>query len=240
VTVQYDGNDGFGFDVSPDRVELHPTLKFISDFANKFGEKVPPSVQLLRDEAGRPSGVSASFLTTVPRLPPMGTFKVGPFDVASGLGLSQEGGEFVVTSLFSLGTRAKPVFVEVNKLGGGFFVEARLRYPTKSGNPVVNASLGLTLGSMESLDIGGVARGSYAILFYAYVHVNGSNGSSFVVGILVSGSARILGVASASVTLQLEARNEGGNMKGHGSLDVEIEICWCYTLRVHQQVEHKL
>lgn len=41
VAIQYEGDAGFSFDVSPDRVELHPSLKFISDFANAFGEKVP-------------------------------------------------------------------------------------------------------------------------------------------------------------------------------------------------------
>lgn len=173
----------------------------------------------------------------------MGTFKIGPFDIASGLGLRIEpGGAFVVSSHFSLGTRAKPVFVEVNKLGGGFFIETEIQYPS-GGSPRLRANLGLTLGSQESFTLGGVARGSYALLFFAYISVTGTDGTSFVVGVLISGSARILGIASASVTLLLEVRQDsgkGGGVKGRGSLDVEIEICWCFTLRVHQQVERTL
>jgi hypothetical protein len=239
VTIEFDGESGFKFDVSPDKVELNPSLKFISDIAKQFADSIPPNIQVFKDVNGRPTGLSASFLTSMPTLPPIGTFKIGPFDIANSFGLSTASGEFVISTAFSLGTRSKPVFVEVNKLGGGFYIESRVKFPANKA-PEYSASLGLTLGSQESFDLAGVARGSYSLLLYAYLEITNASASRFAVGIIIAGSARILGIANASVTLVLEARQSGSKMEGHGTLDVEIEICWCYSVSVHEQVTHQL
>ena len=240
VNVHFDGNAGFRLDVSLDKVEFDPSIKFISDIANQFGEKIPPNIKVERDENGMPAGLTASFLTSVPQLPPLGTLKIGPFDIATGLGLRSRNGKFEILTNFSLGTRTKPVFVEVNKLGGGFFIECRVLYPP-DGEAELTAYLGFAVGSLETINFAGIARGSYTLLLYAYLSANARNGTSLAVGLTIAGSARILGMANASVTMLLEARQEaGGDMKGYGRLDVEIEICWCYTLRVHEAVEHKL
>jgi hypothetical protein len=237
VSVNYDGNNGFTFDVNPSNIRLHPTLQFISDVANQFGEKIPPNVQILRDDRGMPSGVSASFFTPVRDLPPTPPVKIGPFDIASGLALGiRQQGRFEISAHCGLGSREKPVYVEVNKLGGGFFVQARATY--EDGRIVPTASLGLALGSQESFNLAGVARGSYSIFFFAYLSVSSAQGgASFAVGVSINGSARILGIANASVSLLLEVVREGGGAtRAHGELDVSIEICWCYTLHVNQQV----
>ena len=59
-------------------------------------------------------------------------------------------------------------------------------------------------------------------------------------GFSLSGSARILGIANASVLLLLEAEHSGGSTKGHGVLDVKIDICWCYTLKVRREVDQPI
>ena len=240
VNVHFDGNAGFRLDVSLDKVEFDPSIKFVSDIANQFGEKIPPNIKVERDENGMPAGLTASFLTSVPQLPPLGTLKIGPFDIATGLGLRSKNGKFEILTNFSLGTRTKPVFVEVNKLGGGFFIQCSVLYPP-DGKAELTAYLGFAVGSLETINFAGIARGSYTLLLYAYLSANAKNGTSLAVGLTIAGSARILGMANASVSMLLEARQEaGGDMKGYGRLDVEIEICWCYTLRVHEAVEHKL
>ena len=66
------------------------------------------------------------------------------------------------------------------------------------------------------------------------------NGGSFRAGLQVAGNARILGTANASVLLLLEAVHDGGKTEGRGVLDVSIEICWCYTLHVRKDVNHKI
>jgi hypothetical protein len=37
-------------------------------------------------------------------------------------------------------------------------------------------------------------------------------------------------VANASILLLLEAVHSNSEIKNHGTLDVKVDICWCYTL----------
>lgn len=93
---------------------------------------------------------------------------------------------------------------------------------------------------MRAFTLAGVARGSYALLLFAYAEID-DTGGSLRAGLSITGSARILGVANASLALLLEVEHHtGGGTTARGSLHVEIEICWCYTLRVHAAAEHKL
>ena len=102
----------------------------------------------------------------------------------------------------------------------------------------------MAVGSTRSLSLGGVAQGSYAVLLFAYatyeIGLEG-NALEFRAGLSMQGSARILGMANASVYLLLEViHSNNGDTKGHGLLDVSVDICWCYTLHVRQQVEQKI
>jgi len=238
VTVRFDGS-GFDFDVSPDKVQLHPSLKFIQEYAKQFQDKLPPAVQVEKDARGVPVGVRASFSTVVDKLPPIPPVTIGPILIASGLGLRMNrDGVFEISTHVALGSKTAPVFVQVSYLGGGFWLEASC---TAKGSKVEpKASLGLALGSMRAFNLAGVARGSYSILLFANAEID-SHGGSLHAGMTIEGSARILGIANASVRLLLEVEHQsGGGTTARGRLDVEIEICWCYTLEVHTAAEHKL
>ena len=56
VAITYDGADGFNFDVSPDNIELHPSLKFVTEIVEKLQGELPPAVQI-EMKNGRPIGV---------------------------------------------------------------------------------------------------------------------------------------------------------------------------------------
>ena len=57
----------------------------------------------------------------------------------------------------------------------------------------------------------------------------------------VSGSARILGYLNAYLLLMLQVEHkDGGDMNGSGQLDVEIEVCWCYSVRVSRSVQQTM
>jgi hypothetical protein len=237
VTVSFDGN-GFGFNVSPDKVLLHPSLKFIEEYAKQFQDKLPPAVQLEKDERGVPVGARASFTTLIDNLPPIPPVTIGPILIASGLGLRlDKKGAFEISAHVAMGSKTAPVFVQISYLGGGFWLEAR--GTARGGQVVPQASLGLALGSMRAFNLAGVARGSYAILLFAYAEIDG-NGGSLRAGMSITGSARILGIANASLELLLEVEHRSGGTTARGYLHVEIEICWCYTLRVNTAAEHKL
>jgi hypothetical protein len=237
VTVSFDGN-GFGFNVSPDKIQLHPSLKFIQEYAKQFQDKLPPAVQLEKDERGIPVGARASFTTLIDNLLPIPPVTIGPILIASGLGLRMDKkGAFEISAHVALGSKTAPVFVQISYLGGGFWLEARCT--ARGGQVVPQASLGLALGSMRAFNLASVARGSYAILLFAYAEIDG-NGGSLRAGMSITGSARILGIANASLELLLEVEHHSGGTTARGHLHVEIEICWCYTLRVDTAAEHKL
>jgi hypothetical protein len=51
------------------------------------------------------------------------------------------------------------------------------------------------------------------------------------------GEFSILGIASAGVRIVLRITYEKGGMRGVGTLNVSIKICWCYTLHVNRTVQ---
>jgi hypothetical protein len=58
--------------------------------------------------------------------------------------------------------------------------------------------------------------------------------------LLIRGEVNVLGIASACITLLLEARYNNGTLIGRGKLSIKIKICWCFTLEVEREVEYTL
>ena len=77
---------------------------------------------------------------------------------------------------------------------------------------------------------------SYAILIFAYANFSSST-TYLEAGLLVNGSARILGYINAHLTLKLSVEYNGSKARGKGEIDLEIEICWCYSVDIHSAVD---
>ena len=235
VAVRFDGSS-FKFDIEPSKVELHPALKFVDEFAKRFRPELPPSVEVEKDSRGIPIGARASMVTDI-ILPPLGIVEIGALKIASGLALRMgEDGQFVVKANVSVGSKTAPVWVQIGYLGGGMWLEATAEY---RGSVAYTASVGLAIGCIKAFNVAGVARGSFALLLFAYAEISESGGS-LRVGFSMAGSARILGMCNASILLLLEAEHKNGNTEGRGTLDVKVDICWCYTLHVRRDVNHKI
>lgn len=237
VTVKYDGRD-FDFDFSPDKLELHPSLKFLSEVTSKLKSELPPELEFVKAPNGRIVGMQT---TITNRVPPInaGALAIGPMNIVAGLGLQVgEKGRLALRASISVGSRQEPVWVQIGYLGGGLWLEARAGYA--DGRVTYAASLGLALGSARSFDLGGVARGSFALLLFAYADFD-SAGGALRAGFSVSGSARILGIANASVFLLLEVEHRsGGGSMGRGQLDVKIRISRFYKVHVRRGVEKRI
>ncbi|QOJ24404.1 MAG: hypothetical protein HRU78_12780 [Gammaproteobacteria bacterium] len=233
VTITFNNHGKYDFNIAPDKIELHPSLKFISEFAERFQGSLPPAIQIEKDEKGFPTGAKASFETRVENLPPLGAVSIGTLTIASGLNLLVNKGDFQIGTYISVGTRSTPIFVQIGFLGGGVWLEGQTKLV--KGKPEYKVTCGLAIGSTRAFTLGGVARGLYSILIFADIQFE-STRQHFIVGILIEGSARILGLANACVRLQLEANHSGGKSKGTGTLDVSVKISWCYTLKVRKQV----
>lgn len=238
VAVRFDGSK-FGFDIEPGKIELHPSLKFVDEFAKRFSPKLPPAVQLAYDGRGMPRGARANLVTEL-SLPPLGAIAIGPLRIASGLALTLgDDGAFDVTATLSVGSQAAPVWVQIGYLGGGMWLEAQAAYLGKSGQMVYRATVGVGLGCIRSVGFASVAYGSFALLLFVQAEISNAGGV-LRAGLSVNGSARILGICNASVYLLLEAVHSGGRTRGHGVLDVSVDICWCYTLHVRREVEQDI
>jgi hypothetical protein len=236
VGVSYDGHR-LSFDVSPERIDYHPALKFIQDYARAVSmPRLPSGVELLKDGRGVPVGVKATLVTVVPPQD-FGAIIIGalPIGVGVGLCIEPDSGDMAITASASVGSKAAPVFVQISYLGGGMWLEAQC---TRAAVADFSASIGVSIGSMRAINLAGIATASYSILLFVEAEVDPAQGGSIRAGISMAGNARILGLASASLNLLLEAIHSGGGMQGTGRLDVSIDICWCYTLRVHQAVRH--
>jgi len=235
LAIQYDGASGFHFDVSPDNIELHPSLKFISEFVQQFKEDLPPAIEIVEEE-GRPVGVRAGTTVVLDDMPDLGVVTIGPIDMRSSLGLKLEQGRFLINSAFSLGNKQMPIFVQISWLGGGCWLETQATYVDGRVKPSI--SVGLSVGATRAFNLAGVAKGSFNVQLYCYINVLGSS-SSVAIGLSMCGSALIVGFVNASVNLLLEAQHGGGQTTGTGRLDVSVKISWVYTFRYKTSVKHK-
>lgn len=235
VAIKFDGASGFDFDVSPDNIELHPSLKFISEFVEQFKGKLPPAVQI-EEENGRPVGVNAGTTIVLDDLPDLGAVTIGPIDMRSSLGLRLEEGRFVIASSFSLGSKQKPIFVQITWLGGGCWLEAKAKYV--DGEVIPSMSVGLSVGATRAFNLAGVAKGSFSVQLYCYIEIQKSY-DSVAIGLSITGSALVVGFVNANLNLLLEAKHSKGTTEGTGRLDVEVKISWFFTFRFKQTVNHK-
>lgn len=236
VSLRYDGED-LDFDINPDKVELHPSLKFVSEIAEKLTDQIPPAIEIVKDTRGVPVGAKANMATVVPNPPPLGPVTIGPLSIVGGLSLDVAE-QFTLGAHASIGTQNAPIFVQISWLGGGAWLESRVRLV--GGEPQYSASMGLALGSMRMLTIGSVATARYSILLYARIEVD-NRGGALTAGLQLLGSARIAGVATAYLRLLLEVTHKtGGGTVGTGMLDVRVKICWCCTLKIKKNVKRNI
>lgn len=235
VAITYDGTDGFDFNVSPDNIELHPSLKFVTEIVEKLQGELPPAVQI-EMKNGRPIGVSAGTTIVVDNPPDLGAVSIGPIDIRSSLALMVDDGRFSLQSAFSLGSKQKPIFVQITWLGGGCWLEARAKYVDGRVSP--SMSIGLSVGATRAFNLASVAKGSFSVLLYCYIEIERDN-DSVAIGLAITGSALIIGFVNANVSLLLEAKHSKGQTEGTGRLDVSVKISWFYTFRFKQAVKHK-
>lgn len=234
VALKFDGGSGFDFDVKPENIELHPALKFVSEFIERFKKNIPPAIQII-EEDGRPVGVSAGTTIVIDNLPDLGAVSIGPIDMRTSLGLRlmpHQG--LAIESAFSLGNKQAPIFVQVTWLGGGCWLEARARYLEGKVTPAI--SIGLSLGAIRSFNLAGVAQGSFSVLLFCAIEIH--EHESITVGMSLVGAATVLGFVNANLNLLLEANHSQGKTEGTGRLDVEVKISWFYTFRFKRSVKH--
>lgn len=239
VTISFD-NGKFDFDISPDKIELHPSIKFVSDIAKQIQGSLPPYIEMVKDDKGNTKGVRSSMNIEVANPPDFGAVKIGTLILYSGIQLEMTSkGQFQISTFLSVGKKETPIFLQIGELGGGMWLETTA---TQVGpKTIINASLGLAVGNTRRKNIGKVANGEYSIMLFAYANYqieNGRTASQFRAGISVYGTARVLSIANATIFMLLEAIHDSQNgSKGVGILDISISMGRFYKIKIKKQVE---
>ncbi len=130
--------------------------------------------------------------------------------------------------------KESPFRLTVMAIGGGGWVGDRL-----SPNGLVLLEMGLEAGAALSLDFG-VASGSVSVMVGVYLRLEDKKGQ-LTAYFRIRGEVEVLGIASASITLELSLTYDTGTGKlvGRASLVVEIEVAF-FSVFATITVERKL
>jgi hypothetical protein len=122
-------------------------------------------------------------------------------------------------------------------LGGGGWIEAQLTYTPGYGSPEVQVQIGISAIAALEIALGPIS-GGVMISFSLFAQYDSSSTLDIGIVIVVAGHVDLLDIVDADITLMLEADYSGGRLTGRGSVSVDIKICWCFTLSIHEEVEY--
>jgi hypothetical protein len=206
------------------------------------GKESGLSFELVLDN-GFPVGARAVLNLPMPPLQ-AGAFAVSHIALRSRFEIAAPNGQFYLGVGFSISSRERPFTLTILCLGGGGWIDALAIYKpfAESGKLSARLSIGLAAGADFAFDIGVAAGGVYFLVsLYAEFTFGAGGGMRIALRVSVGGEVVVLGFISVCIDLYLEASYQsGGSLKCTGELSLSIEICWCFTLEVHQQVEFVL
>jgi hypothetical protein len=160
------------------------------------------------------SGVKAGFDLALPSLA-VGVFSLENISLGADVNIPFLGD--AVTVGFNFCTRDKPFRLTVLCVGGGGFVGIRL-----SPKGLVLLEMSLEACAQLAIDLG-VASGSVSISVGIYLRLEGHDGS--LTGYFrIRGEVDVLGLISASITLELSLTYDFGSGKLSGRASVSIEV----------------
>jgi hypothetical protein len=176
-------------------------------------------------------GVTAGFDLALPNVA-VGVFSLENISLGADVRVPFLGD--AVTVGFYFCTREKPFRLTVMCIGGGGFVGLRL-----SPKGLVLLEMSLEAAASLSIDLG-VASGSVSISVGLYLRLEGDTGS--LTGYFrIRGEVDVLGLISASITLELSLTYEfdTGKMVGRASISIEVEVFF-FSFSVEVSCERRL
>lgn len=177
------------------------------------------------------SGVKAGFDLALPNVA-IGVFSLENVSLGADVNVPFLGD--AVTVGFSFCSRDKPFRLTVLCVGGGGFVGVRL-----SPKGLVLLEMELEACAQLAIDLG-VASGSVSIAVGIYLRLEGHDGS--LTGYFrIRGQVDVLGLISASITLELSLTYDfgSGKMIGRASVSVEVSI-FMFSVSVSVSCERRL
>jgi hypothetical protein len=240
TVVLFDDQAGLKVNINPAKVQLDPLLQFLSDILAEFSD---PDAgfhldSLLDPDTGAFQGIVATIDLPLPPLA-AGAFAVSNLRFSASFGLSILD-DFTIVVSAAIGRQTAPFTLLVAFFTGGGWIEATASYaPTK--NKIV-ATVTVELLAGVGLDFSfGPCRGFVYVQFgSSATYSTGGAGLSVSVILLIYGGVDILGLLDINLTLMLSITYDGYSVIGRGELDVSIEICWCVTIEVQENITYNL
>jgi len=178
-----------------------------------------------------PSGVTAGFDLTLPNVA-VGVFSLENISLGADARVPFLGDAMTVG--FHFCSKDAPFRLTVMAVGGGGWLGLRA-----SPKGLVLLELGLEAAASLSVDLG-VASGSVSIAVGVYLRLEADAGL-LAAYFRIRGEVEVLGLVSASITLELSLTYhfETGKLIGRASLVVEVEVLF-FSASVEISVERKL
>ena len=200
-------------DVQFDGMEFQGALGFIEKLRQLIpfdGFADPPYVDISAE------GATAGFDLALPSVA-VGVFTMENISLAADCRVPFLGE--AVTVGFGFCSKESPFRLTVSAIGGGGWVGIRLA--TKG---LVMLEMGLEAGAALSVDLG-VASGSVSVMIGVYLRLEDDKGQ-LTAYFRIRGEVEVLGIASASITLELSLTYDfdSGKLIGRATLRVEIEV----------------
>ena len=215
-------------DVVFDRMQFLGALAFIDKLREIIpfdGFADPPYVDISTE------GVTAGFDLALPHVA-VGVFSLENISLGADARVPLLGD--AVTVGFYFCRKDSPFRLTVMCIGGGGWVGLRA-----SPKGLVELEMGLEAGAALSIDLG-VASGSVAITVGVYLRLEGDAGS-LTAYFRIRGEVDVLGLISASITLELSLTYDfpTGKLIGRASIVVEVEVLF-FSASVEVSCERKL
>jgi hypothetical protein len=240
TVVHFDDQKGLSVNIQPDKVELAPLLDFLTEIIDEFVD--PDSGFHLDSERNPATGAFEGIMATIDLpLPPLaaGAFAVSNLRFSSSFGLSTRD-DFTLVVSAAIGRQKAPFSLLVAFFTGGGWIEATASYAPSKRKIVASVSIEIVAGVGVDFSFG-PCRGFVYIQFgSSATYSTGGPGLSVSVILLIYGGVDILGLLDINLTLMLSITYNGYSVIGRGELDVSIQICWCVTIDVSENITYNL
>lgn len=240
TALRFDESGRMRFDLSPDRIELAPALRYLSDLAKLVEYDDGGFVLRLLERNGIPYGAEATFAVT---LPPLQYGSTGVIGAAFGAGLRLEAyPDFALTLQANVSRSHSPFIFSVFILGGAGHVEIGASYlPFRNA---LSADVSINVAASASLAFAfGPICGQVAVLLGVSVEYHrrpGQTGGGLDMGLFlqITGRVDVKFLVSVNLSLRLTAHYTEGRIRASGSLTIRVRISRFFKFTVSTTVEY--
>lgn len=241
TALRFDEGGHMRFDLSPDRIEFAPALRYLSDLARQLEYDEDGFAFRVLERNGLPYGAEALFSVA---LPPLQYGTTGIVGASIGAGLRLEAyPDFAISLQANVSRSYSPFVFSVFILGGSGHVDAKMSYlPFRNA---LTADVSIRLAASASLAFAfGVVCGQVAValgVFVEYHRRPGQSGGGLGMGLYlqVIGRVEVKFLVSVHLSLELAAQyTPDGRITATGTLEIRVRISRFFKFTVSTTVAY--